>query len=217
MYAESYRNLRSALLFPPVEGLRPRIVLVTSALPNEGKSTIATNLAETLALGGARVLLVDGDMRKGRLHEFLGLRPEPGLAEVLAGALPLEQALQANCRPNLSFLGRGRNIKNPGDAFLGPELDRILARWRDQFDFVVIDTCPVFAADDASTLAPKVDGTLFVVRRRFSRARVVREALELLGQRQAKILGVVFNRADASARSYYYYKHADYYSSAKTA
>lgn len=217
MYAESYRNLRSALLFLPVEGFRPKIVLVTSAVPNEGKSTIATNLAETLALGGARVLLVDGDMRKGRLHEFLGLRPEPGLAEVLAGSTPLEQALQSNCRPNLSFLGRGRTIKNPGDAFLGPELDRTLALWREQFDFVVIDTCPVFAADDASTLAPKVDGTLFVVRRRFSRARVVREALDLLGQRQAKILGVVFNRADASARSYYYYKHADYYGTAKTA
>ncbi|MGD0261300.1 MAG: polysaccharide biosynthesis tyrosine autokinase [Verrucomicrobiota bacterium] len=214
-YAESYRNLRSALLFLPVGGLRPKIVLVTSAVPNEGKSTIATNLAETLALGGARVLLVDGDMRKGKLHEMLGLRPEPGLAEVLTGATPLEQALQRNCRPNLSFLGRGRNIKNPGDAFLGPELDRTLALWRDQFDFVVIDTCPVFAADDAASLAPKVDGTLFVVRRSFSRARIVREALEVLGQRQARILGVVFNRADASAGSYYYYKHAEYYS-AKT-
>jgi capsular exopolysaccharide synthesis family protein len=217
VYAESYRNLRSALLFLPVEGLRPKIVLVTSAVPNEGKSTIATNLAETFALGGARVLLVDGDMRRGRLHELLGLRSEPGLSEVLAGSTRLEDALQTNSRPNLSFLARGSNIKNPGDAFLGPELDRTLALWRAQFDFVVIDSCPVFAADDASTLAPKVDGTLFVVRRRFSRARVVREALELLSQRQARILGVVFNRADASARSYYYYKHADYYASAKKA
>ncbi|MEI7938615.1 MAG: polysaccharide biosynthesis tyrosine autokinase [Verrucomicrobiota bacterium] len=216
-YAESYRNLRSALLFLPLEGFRPKIVLVTSAVPNEGKSTIAANLAETLALGGARVLLVDGDLRKGRLHEVLGLQAGPGLAEVLAGSTPLEQALQTNCRPNLSFLGRGSNVKNPGDAFLSPELDRILARWREQFDFVVIDSCPVFAADDAATLANKVDGTLFVVRRRFSRSRVVREALELLGQRQARILGVVFNRADASAGSYYYYKHAEYYSSAKTA
>jgi polysaccharide biosynthesis transport protein len=217
MYAESYRSLRSALLFLPVEGLRPRIVLVTSAQPNEGKSTIAANLAETLALGGARVLLVDGDMRKGRLHELLGLPSGPGLSEVLAGSTRLEQAFQPNCRPNLSFLGRGSSLKNPGDALLGPELDRNLALWRDRFDFVIIDTCPVFAAADASTLAPKVDGTLFVVRRGFSRARVVREALELLGQRQAKILGVVFNRADASARSYYYYKHADYYGTAKTA
>jgi Mrp family chromosome partitioning ATPase len=76
---------------------------------------------------------------------------------------------------------------------------------------VLIDSSPVFATDDASTLAPKVDGTLFVVRGNYSGARQVREALELLRQRQAKVLGLVFNRADVSARSYHYYKYADYH------
>ena len=80
---------------------------------------------------------------------------------------------------------------------------------------MLIDSSPVFAADDATTLAPKVDGTLFVVRSRFSGARPVREALELLYQRQAKVLGVIFNQADASARSYYYYKYADYHGAEK--
>jgi Mrp family chromosome partitioning ATPase len=82
---------------------------------------------------------------------------------------------------------------------------------------VLIDSSPVFAADDATTLAPKVDGTLFVLRSNFSSARQVREALDLLRQRQAKVIGLVFNRADASARSYYYYKYAEYYRTGETA
>jgi Mrp family chromosome partitioning ATPase len=82
---------------------------------------------------------------------------------------------------------------------------------------VLIDSSPVFAADDAATLAPRVDGTLFVVRNRYSGARLAREALEILYQRQAKVLGLVFNRANASARSYYYYKYADYYPASRKA
>jgi Mrp family chromosome partitioning ATPase len=96
-------------------------------------------------------------------------------------------------------------------------LDQILTRLRQQFDYVLIDSSPLFAADDASCLAPKVDGTLFVVRRGHSSARAASEALDLLARRQARVLGVVFNGADASARGYYYYKYADYNTSTKTA
>ena len=210
MYAESYRSLRSALLFLPVEGEHPKIILITSALPNEGKSTIAANLARTLAQGGSRVLMVDADLRKGCLHETMGLAPGPGLAELLEQPADLDKLLQRNAWPNLAFLSNGNSAGNPGDLFLRPELDEVLGLWRQQFDQVVIDTCPVFAAADATTLAPKVDGTLLVVRSRFSRARVVHEALELLYRRQARVLGVVFNRANTSEHSYYYYKYAGY-------
>jgi capsular exopolysaccharide synthesis family protein len=210
MYAESYRNLRSALLFLPNEGARPKVLLITSAVPDEGKSTVAANLARALALGGSRVLLVDADLRKGCLHQLMGLQSEPGLAEALQDPKRLESVVQADSIPNFAFLSRGEAPGNSGDLFIGRSFDELLARFRERFDFVIIDSCPVFAADDATTLAPKVDATLFVVRSRFSRARPVREALELLFQRQARVLGLVFNRADASARSYYYYKYADY-------
>jgi capsular exopolysaccharide synthesis family protein len=217
MYAESYRNLRSAILFLAVEGERPKIMLITSALPSEGKSTIAANLARAMGLSGSRVLLVDGDLRKGRLHEVLGLQGEPGLAEALRRPDDLDKAIQTNCRHRFAFLARGGQVSNPGDLFLGSAFDEVIRRLRQQFDYVLIDSTPIFAADDATTLAPKVDGTLLVVRSRFSRARPVREALELLCQRQARVLGLIFNRADASARSYYYYKHADYYPPPKSA
>jgi succinoglycan biosynthesis transport protein ExoP len=211
VYAESYRSLRSAILYLPTEDKPPKILLITSAMPNEGKSTVAANLARTLALSGSRVLLVDADLRKGRLHRQLGLLKTPGLAELLSRSCDPDKVMQKDLPANLSFISCGElRSGNPGDLFLGSGLDQFLARWREDFDHVVIDSSPLFAADDASCLAPKVDGTLFVVRRKHSSARAAREAMELLAHRQARVLGVIFNGVDAEARSYYYYKYADY-------
>ena len=214
-YAESYRSLRSALLFLPTEGERPKILLITSAMPNAGKSTIAANLARTMALSGSRVLLVDGDLRKGHLHQRLNLPNEPGFSELLHQTCEPEKVIQTDPLSNFDFISRGKCSRNPGDLFLGSNLDEVLARWRRDYDYVVIDSSPLFAADDASCLAPKVDGTLFVVRSNHSSARAVREALELLAQRQAKVIGVIFNGVNTSARSYHYYKYADYHPSIK--
>ena len=216
MYAESYRSLRSALLFLPAEGERPKVLLITSAIPNEGKSTIAANLARTLALGGSRVLLVDADLRKGHLHKMIGMRCEPGLVELLHQPDSLDNVIQRDSLQNFAFISRGKALGHSSDLFLGHAFDQILVRMRQQFDYILIDSSPVFAADDATTLAPKVDGTLFVVRGNFSSARQVREALKLLRQRQAKVLGLVFNRADTSAHSYYHYKYEEYHRPDKT-
>src|SRR5258706_2089468 len=168
-YAESYRNLRSAILFMAAEAQRPKVLLITSALPNEGKSTVAANLAKTLALGGARVVLVDGDLRKGTLHQIMGMKREPGLTTLLLEPGDIGEVIQISSLPNLAFIASGSVTSSSGDLFLGLAFDQLLARLREQFDFVVIDSSPVFAADDATTLAPKADATLFVVRSRFSR------------------------------------------------
>jgi succinoglycan biosynthesis transport protein ExoP len=216
-YAESYRNLRSALFFLATEGERPKVMLITSASPNEGKSTIAANLARTLALSGSSVLLVDGDLRKGQLDSLLNMQSEPGLSELLNQTHEPDKVIQRDSISNFAFISSGARFCNPGDLFLSSGLDQLLARWRREYDFVLIDSSPLFVADDASCLAAKVDSTLFVVRRGYSSARAVSEALDLLAQRQAKVMGVIFNGADASARSYYYYKYADYNNSAKTA
>ena len=147
-----------------------RIMLVTSAMPNEGKSTIASNLAHTLAMGGSRVVLIDADLRQGQLHELLGMKREPGLVEALEHPEDLDKVIQRNCMPNLSFIPCGRALSRPGDLFVGPALEQLLARLRQQFDHVILDTSPVFASDDVATLAPRADGTLFVVRRGLSRS-----------------------------------------------
>ena len=215
-YAESYRNLRSALLYLSVEGRRPKVVIITSAVPNEGKSTVATNLARALAMGGSKVLLIDGDLRKGHNHEVLNLSSKPGLSDLLRQPDDPAKFIQATDLPDFSFLSRGSTPRNPGDLLLSPAVDQVLARFREQYDYFLIDSSPMFAADDTSTIAPKEDGVLFVVRSHFSHARMVREALELLFQRQARVLGLILNRADASSHSYYAYKYAEYYSTANT-
>ncbi len=148
-----------------------------------------------LVLGGSKVLLIDGDLRKGRIHELLKLPSKPGLSELLRENEDPGKFVQATDLPDFAFLARGSTSRNPGDLFLSPAFDRMLARFRQKYDFVLIDSSPVFAADDTSSIAPKVDGALFVVRSRFSHARVVREALELLFQRQARVLGLILNRA----------------------
>ena len=122
MFAESYRNLRSALIYLPMGGERPKMSLITSAVPNEGKSTIAANLARTLALGGSRVLLVDADLRKGRLHEMLGLQCEPGLVELLHQPDSLERFIQKDSVQNFFFLSRGKAVGHTSDLFLGQVL-----------------------------------------------------------------------------------------------
>lgn len=217
MYVESYRNLRSALLYLAVDGVRPKLLLVTSAVPNEGKSTIASNLSRIMALGGARVLLIDGDLRRGHLHEIFKLQSKPGFAELLLQPDELDKFIQTSDEiPNFSFIARGSGQRSPGDLFLSQALDDVLAKARERFDYVIIDSSPIFAADDSTTLAPKMDGTLFVVRSRFSRSNIVKEALELLYQRQATVLGLILNRTDASGRSYHYYKYSEYHTTETT-
>jgi Mrp family chromosome partitioning ATPase len=125
--------------------------------------------------------------------------------------------IQTSSVPNLSFIASGSRVANPGDQLLGVALDELLAGWRAAYDYVLIDSCPVFAADDAATLAAKVDGTLLVVRSRFSSARQVKEALDILCHRRANVLGVVFNRADTSSPYYDGYKYSKYYTAADMA
>jgi Mrp family chromosome partitioning ATPase len=118
--------------------------------------------------------------------------------------------------PNFSFIARGSGQHHPGDLFLTNAFDSVLARLRERFDYIIVDSSPIFAADDSATVAPKMDGTLFVVRSRFSRSNIVKEALELLYQRQATVLGLVLNRTDASGRSYHYYKYSEYHTTEST-
>jgi polysaccharide biosynthesis transport protein len=211
-YAESYRNLRSALVYQQSgDQQHPKVVLVTSAVPNEGKTTVAANLAHALAFGGARVLLVDGDLRKGTLYKLLHFEPGPGLSDLLGDESLQDKVFQTNGLPNLNFMASGKIRGNPGDAFLGQGLQKLIASWREKFDYVLIDSSPVFAADDAPTLAPKVDGVIFVVRGRFSHAKSVKTALELLRQRKATVLGLVYNRARAARKEQYYYTYKSYY------
>ena len=207
---ESYRTLRSSLLFLPVEGARPKTLLITSAAPGEGKTTVASNLAIILAFSGARVLLVDADLRRGRLHSLFGIPPEGGFAKVLQQRLPWSDAIVKTNIENLSILPRGKTLPHPAEHFLSKVTDQFLQDVYDQFDYILLDSAPVLVADDTLSLAPKIDGVLFVVRFAQSSARMGRRALDLLAHRQVNVLGLICNDVHLSEAEYGYGNYYQY-------
>ncbi len=216
-FVEAYRNLRSSLLYMAETGERPKTLLVTSSVPNEGKSVTASNLAITLASGGCRVLLVDADLRKGWLHDRFGVPAEPGLAEALSGGPAWEAAVHATQYSNLFFLPAGAFTAKSSELFLNEVTKRFLQDAAAKYDYVILDTVPVMAADDVTSLAPQVDGVLFVIRAVFTSARVARASLDALYQRGVRVLGLVFNAVPPTSVEYYYYKYRDYYRGYPTA
>jgi capsular exopolysaccharide synthesis family protein len=203
-FLEAFRSIRSSLLFMGNGGTKPKIILVTSSVPEEGKSTVALYLAATLARGNSRVLLVDADMRRATLHKFFGAEPTPGLAELLNEEISCVDAFPTGLE-NLALLPAGDAKRNPGELVLSQVWPAFLAEAKPQFDYILVDSPPVLAADDAATLAPQVDGVLFVVRGSFTSARMARGALDALRQRHVNVLGLIFNRAVSSPCERQYY------------
>jgi capsular exopolysaccharide synthesis family protein len=211
-FVESYRNLRSSLLYMAAMGKGPHTLLVTSAVPNDGKSVTAANLAITLAMGGARVLLVDADLRKGALHNHLNIQNDTGLSEALSQNTDWRPAVKDTNVPNLRLLPRGATTQRSSELFIGPVMEKFLQEANKEYDYVLLDTAPVMAADDVTSLAPQVDGVIFVIRAEYTSARVARASLDMLYQRKVRVLGLVFNSVRTTASDYYsYYRYKDYY------
>ena len=209
--SESFRNVRSSIFFMPYEGPRPKTFLITSAIPSEGKSTVSANLAITMALAGARTLLIDGDLRRGALRDAFGISSKIGFSEALQQEVNWRQVVVPTSYPNLFLLPRGKTIGQPSEYLLRESTDQLLRELYDCYNYIIIDSAPVLAADDATSLAPKIDATLFVVRLSHTSARLTRKALELLYNRQVNVPGVILNQVDTSLSEYYYYQYSDYY------
>jgi len=210
-FLEAFRSIRSSLLFMSNGGTKPKTIVVASSVPEEGKSTVALYLAATLARGKSRVLLIDADIRRATLHEFFGAAGSPGLAEVLNEETSFAEAIVPTGLEDLALLPAGETNRNPGELVLSPVWPGFLTEVKSQFDFILVDTPPVLAADDTASLAPKVDGVLFVVRGSFTSARMARGALDALRQRHVRVLGLIFNRAVSSPyelRDYRRYRRA---------
>ena len=213
VYAESFRNIRSSLRFVGGDGQKKsRVILVTSPTPGDGKSTITANLALTLSFATTnKILLIDGDMRRGGLHRLFGLDGEPGLAEVLGGQAEWRKVLQPTRYKNLFFLSAGEPTGHPGELIFSAACENMMEELRKEFEVVIFDTAPVLAVDDTPSLAPKVDGTLVLYRAGRTSCRLMRNSLEALYSRNAKVLGIIFNGVDPKQPEYGYYKYTEYY------
>ncbi len=213
-FVEAFRDIRSALFFTAVKGNRPKTILVSSSIPNEGKSSISANLAVTLAVSGSRVLVIDSDLRCGTLHKLFDQPAEPGLSEILNRKVHYSEVIKPTATPNLSFIPCGKPVANAGELFLSQDTENFFKEIYPQYDYIVIDSAPILATADTASLAPKMDGVLFLLRGAFTSARLARNALDVLQQRQVNVLGLILNRVDTAYPEYYQYKYSKYYRAA---
>lgn len=205
--AEALRQLRTNLRFVDVDH-STRAMIVTSACPGEGKSTTACNLAIVLAEAGKRVVLVDADLRRPRLAEYLDLEGAIGLTNVLAGQVKVETALQHWGDSGVFVLASGSIPPNPSEMLGSHNMAELLAALTAAFDVVIIDTPPLLPVTDAAVLASAVDGTLLVSRHGHTTVSQARQAADALRAVGARILGTVLNMAPARRHQTYSYYEA---------
>lgn len=217
LYAEAFRNVRSSILFKNWLGKPPKTILITSAVPNEGKTTVTSNLAITMALSGARVLLADCDLRRGGVNELFKLPVSPGMSEALRGNLHWRDAVQETGTRNLDMMARGDVYDQTSEMLLSKNAQEMLKQMAEEYDYVIFDSAPVLVADDTASFAPKLDAVVFVVRLSSTMARLSGKAMDLLYDRQVNLGGVILNRSSSNLKEYTYYNYASYYYTPKGA
>jgi len=203
--AESYRALRTSLLLSSLGG-PPKVILITSALPQEGKTTTSINSAIVLAQKGTRVLLVDADLRRPSIHKTLGIGPGNGLSNVLTGNATLQQSIiQSAILPDLFVLPAGTPPPNPAELLASTNMKDVLDQLRREYDHIVIDTPPTLSVTDAVALSTSADRVVLVIRSGQTTKQALRRARDVLLSVNARVCGVLLNAVDLSSPDYYYY------------
>ncbi len=212
MLSEAYRNIRTSVLLSFSER-PPKKVLLTSPNPGEGKTTTVINTAIALAQTGARVIVVDTDMRKPRVHKIFGDENEAGLSNFLSGNAELESIIKKTGIPNLLYIPSGPIPPNPSELIGSNLFKGMLKCLEGRFDHIVLDSPPVLGFTDSVILSTFADGIILVVEGGKTPRETLKRAKEVLQQVSAKILGVVINRVDIgrSDYGYYYYRYHHYY------
>lgn len=208
--AEAYRTLRTNLIFSQaVQSLKT--LVITSTAPSEGKTTTSSNLAVTFAQQGMRVLLVDCDLRKGRLNTVFRIPREPGLTQLILGFNEPAEVIRETAVDGLSVIASGTFPPNPSELLGGDKMRETLAALQEQFDLVILDTPPLLAAADAAVLGRGADGVLLVIRAGHTDRGAAQHAMEQLQTVGAHVVGAVLNDPDAKAKAYGGYYYYSYY------
>jgi len=218
-FAEAFKVLRTNVLFSAAEK-GCRVVVVTSTGPGEGKTVVASNLAIGLAYAGQRVLLMDGDLRRPRVHEIFSYDQEPGLSNALVGDTKTSEAVRRTDVNGLCVLTAGRVPPNPAELLGSRRFKELLASIRGQFDWVVIDSPPVMAVTDPNILASLSDSVVFVIGAEMTSYKIARHAVEQLERGRVVFAGGVLNRVQIQRHGYYYSQYyrreyANYYAAAE--
>jgi len=213
IFVESLRGVRSSIMFGELGGSK-QVLMATSSVPGDGKSTFTVNFAITLANAGNRVLLIDADLRRGTVASYFGLPAAPGLSEVLSGLEPWTDVLNATAHRTLLVIASGKAVSNPGELLLSKGIKRLIEETRREFDYVIFDSPPVIGMDDAASLSSSCDGLIFVYRTGVTSLKLARLAVNTVRQRGGRILGLILNGVSIHNPDYYYtayyYSHYTY-------
>ena len=211
---EAFRAIRTSVV-AAVQGKGPKSILVTSAAQREGKSSVASSLAVAFAQAQYRVLLIDADMRRPKVHELLNCKLEPGLSSVLLGSSALTEALQSTAVDGLSVVAAGKPAMQAPELLGSSVFDRLMKVVEEHFDWVIIDSPPALTVTDASIIAQRATGVLFVVASGKTSARAARLAIEEFQRVGGRLVGIVMNRANVAHQPLDFapYVSADYLTS----
>jgi succinoglycan biosynthesis transport protein ExoP len=211
--AEAYRVLRTNLIFSSAE-TKGRALLVSSTNPSEGKTTTVTNLGAALAQNGARVLLIDADLRRPTVHQHFGLAKTPGLSDVIVKKAKVADAIQNTRYTGLQVLPCGYIPPNPAELLGSASMKELVTALRGLYDWVLIDTPPILAIADTSVLCPVVDGVILVIAAEASSRPAIHRAIDQIFAVGGKVAGVVLNKVDLERNAYYYGQYyGEYYRS----
>lgn len=209
--AEAFRSLRTNIQFASVD-TPLRTLLVTSPSPADGKSTVAVNLGVVLAQSGRKVVILDADLRRPKIHKIIRLANRRGLSDLFVqNQVYLDGAVQKTEIQNYYALTSGSLPPNPSELLGSGKMVDIIHQLEDQAELVVIDTPPLLAVTDACVLAPRVDGVLLIIKPGVTKLAACKQAVEQLRHVGAKILGVVLNEIEIKRSRYYYYHYRGYY------
>lgn len=192
-------NIRFSSVDNPI-----RVITLTSSTPNEGKSTVALNLAQAIATSGKSVVLVECDMRRRSLADMIGARTRGGLYAVLSEQMTIEEAVVETSQKNLYFLDSEPHIPNPADIIASKRFRRLVQALRETFQYVIFDTPPVGTFVDAAEVGHLSDGVLFVVRENFAKRTEVQAAFDQLRRAEVNVIGAVMNYCETETSEYYY-------------
>ena len=204
---EAYRSLRTSIKFSLID--KPiKTIVVTSSLAGEGKSTVVGNLAYSLSQDGARVLVIDCDLRKPSIHENFLLSNEKGLTDVLFGKSDLK-GVPKKIEDSLFLITAGTILPNSAEILGAKEMENLIKESKVNFDYIIIDTPPILPVSDTLLLASKADATLIVVKARKTKEKIVKESYEQLIEAKANVIGTVLNESDKSLDNKYYGNYGD--------
>lgn len=208
--SEAYRGIRTSILFSSARS-EPRVILISSAGPQEGKTVTASNLAVTMAQSGSKVIVLDCDLRRPTIHKIFGLKRDEGMTNILVGKKDISEVVVNTRIPNLYAISCGPIPPNPSEILGSGRMTKLIEILRKNYTRIIIDSPPVSAVTDGVVLSKTVDGVVLVVHANNTAREVVRNGLDQLKAVGAHVLGVVLNGVDMSRDGYYYNQYYYYY------